>query len=1052
MKQKSHLLFAALTGSVALTAGASAADPAVGFNRDIRPILAENCFYCHGPDPAARKASLRLDREEGFFGERDGGPIVTKGKPEDSPLYERLTSTDKDEVMPPPKSHHVLKPQQIALLKNWIAEGAPWQAHWSLIKPARPVLPEVKTANWVRNPIDSFTLAKLEANGLTPAAEADRRTLARRLSLDLIGLPPAPEVVDHFVADTSLDAYEKLVDALMASPRYGEHRARYWLDVARYADTHGLHIDNYYEIWPYRDWVINAFNQNMHFDEFTIEQLAGDLLPNPTQSQLIATGFHRCNITTAEGGTIPEENLANYARDRVETTSWVWLGLTANCAVCHDHKFDPITTKDFYSMSAFFRNTTQEHTDKNIRDTAPVMVLPEGKDLERWKSIPGEITAANAAIAERRKQIVPDFEKWFQATTPAEVSTRIGATLVSLPLNEGSGKEVHGSIAGAEQTLSREQDYQWKPGKAGQGLVVDKGSTLDLGDVADFERTQAFSVSAWVHVTGNGSLISRMDVAKGYRGWDINIKDKEILVYLVNKWPENSILVTTQGAPLRPNDWRHITVTYDGAGKAGGVRISVNGVESKMRVANNTLTDTIRAVTPLRVGQRSTGEFFSGEVQDLQIFTRKLAPIEIQGLMRMPEALLGAAKAVAQRSPRDKTQLSEVYFAGDASAVANSHKLVQLDNEQKGIQARSVVTGIQQERMDTQPMAHILYRGQYDQPRDEVGAAVFSALHPLPKGAPHNRLGLAEWLMDANNPLTARVTINRMWQEVFGAGLVKSAEDFGIMSEPPSHPALLDWLAVEFRESGWDMKHMMRLIVTSATYRQSAALTRDKLERDPQNRLLSRGPRFRMDAEMVRDYALAATGELSPKIGGASVKPYQPEGVWEAVAMPGSNTREYKPDTGESLYRRSIYTFWKRSAPPPAMEAFNAPTRETSCLRRERTDTPIQALVTLNGEQFVEAARVLATHALKAAINEGDSPFDYIARHLLGRSLRPQEIAIVKKSQHDLLERYTAHPDEAKALLAVGDTKLDASLPEPQLAAWTMTCNQLMNLDEVLNK
>jgi hypothetical protein len=521
---------------------------------------------------------------------------------------------------------------------------------------------------------------------------------------------------------------------------------------------------------------------------------------------------------------------------------------------------------------------------------------------------------------------------------------------------------------------------------------------------------------------------------------------------LVNKWPENSILVSTQGNSLKRGEWRHVTLTYDGSGKAGGVQFFINGNEAKLRVEKNTLSATTQSETSLRLGQRSTSDFLTGAIQDLHIFSRELSPLEIREISKVPAVLAVVGKPVTARTPQDRSQAFELYAAGEPTAAAASFKLTKLDGEKKAIQARSIVTHIQEERMDTKPMARILFRGQYDQPKDEVAPAVFAALHAMPKNAPPNRLGLAEWLMDPANPLTARVTVNRMWQEIFGTGIEKSSEDFGIMSEPPANAALLDWLAVEFRESGWDMKHMIKLMVTSTTYRQSAAVTRQKLELDPQNRYLSRGPRFRMDAEMVRDYALTTSGLLSAKIGGPSVHPYQPDGVWEAVAMPGSNTSLYKRDAGEALYRRSMYTFLKRAAPPPNMEVFNAPSRESACLRRERTNTPLQALVTLNDPQFVEAARVLAERAMKAALNDGDSPIQVIASRLLGRHFRGEEVEIVKKGQRDLVAYYTAHPEETKALLTVGEYKSDASLPQPQLAAWTMTCNQLMNLDEVLCK
>ncbi|WP_207910684.1 DUF1553 domain-containing protein [Chthoniobacter flavus] len=1025
-----------------------AADAPMRFNRDIRPILAENCFACHGPDPIARKASLRLDQVEGFFGKRKGGPVVIKGWPEKSPLYRRLSSKDEDEVMPPPESHHELTPQQIALFRKWIAQGAPWQPHWSFIKPERPPLPLTKDTSWARNPIDRFVQAKLESHGLAPAREADPRALVRRVSLDLTGLPPAPEIIDHFLHDPAPDRYEKLVDRLMASPRYGEHRARYWLDAARYADTHGLNADNYSEEWPYRDWVIDAFNRNMPFDQFTIEQIAGDLLPHPTQSQLIATGFHRCNMTTSEGGTFPDENLSNYARERVETTSWVWLGLTANCAVCHDHKFDPITTKDFYAMSAFFRNTTQEGLDNDVRDTAPVLVMPSDKDAPRWKALPQEIGAIDAELAARRKQIEPDFQNWSRTVTAEKIRARIKGNVVSLPLDEGNVKELHGTVAGSPRTLARQQDYLTEPGKAGQALVIDKDTTLDLGDVANFERDQPFSVSAWIRTSGDGTLLSRVDPAKGYRGWSIAIKEQKIFVYLVERWRDEAILAIATDAKMKLNEWSHIAVTYDGSGKGSGIRVFVNGKPIEVRDNGYTLTDSIRVAAPLRLGQQGGRQSFTGAVQEVQVFDRALTSVEVRGLLHLLDVLHPTGGDMG----RNAEQLSDVYLAGDPGAVDILRKLDRLEAEKQSIYDRCVVSPIQQERMNSKPTAHILRRGQYEQPGEEVGPAVFSALHPMPKNAPRNRLGLAQWLVDPANPLTARVIVNRLWQEVFGTGLVKTAEDFGIMGEPPSHPELLDWLAVEFRESGWDMKHIMRLIVTSATYRQAVVLTPEKIEHDPQNRLLSRGPRFRMDAEMVRDYALAASGELSSTIGGASAKPYQPEGVWETIALPASNTRVYQQDHGENLYRRSLYTFWKRSAPPPAMEAFNAPTRETSCLRRERTDTPLQALVTMNDTQFVEAARVLASHAFAAGAGNGERTIDYIAESLLCRPLRPEEETIVRKNQNRWRAYYLDHPEDAKALLAIGETPVNGSLPAPELAAWTMTCNQLMNLDEVLNK
>ena len=1040
--------------SVSITA--LAADDRVLFNRDVRPILAEYCYHCHGPDPGSRKEGIRFDREEGFFAKRDdAGPTVVKGQPEKSPLYERIIATDPDDVMPPPKEHKKLKPAEIATLKKWIEQGAEWQPHWAFLAPAKPAVPA-----GAAHPVDGFVRERLATAGLKASPQADKRTLARRVSLDLTGLPPAPEMVEAFVNDAAADAYGKLVDTLLASPRYGEHRARYWLDAARYGDTHGLHIDNYREIWPYREWVINAFNRNQRFDEFTVEQIGGDLLPKPTREQLIATGFHRCNITTAEGGTIPEENFANYAKDRVETTSWVWLGLTSNCAACHDHKFDPITQKDFYAMSAFFRNTTQNHTDLNIRDTAPVLVIPNAEDGKRLDAIPAEIAAENAKLAERQKTISAEFEKW-QATAKAdaiEAATRTKTLLAEFPLNEGTGTSVIGIVGGKAQAFPIPQNVVWKPdGKTGPAVQVADGASIDLGGLGDFEKDQAFSASAWFFrpsaSTAAGAILARMDKADSYRGWDVFYHGNEIAVHMASKWNDDGLKVSTSDEAGKPDAWRHVAVSYDGSGKAAGVKIYVSGKLRKTKVDNDKLKGSIRTKQPLMIGRRGGGgEVFTGAVQDVRLYSGVLSAKQILAIYELPDLRTMLAKPVAARTPEEKQRLLAFFSSGDPQSSEMQGKTAALETEKTEIQKRSPVTHIQMEKAGSQPMARLLNRGQYDQPKDELKPAVIAALHPMPAGAPANRLGLAQWLVAKENPLTARVTVNRFWQEIFGTGLVKSSEDFGIMSDAPSHPALLDWLAVDFRDNGWDVKRLMRLLVTSETYQQSAVVTKAHLERDPDNRLLSRGPRFRMDAEVLRDYALASSGLLSPKIGGPSVRPYQPDGVWEAVAMPGSDTGKYKRDTGEALYRRSLYTFWKRAAPPASMDVFNAPSRESCTVRRERTNTPLQALVTLNDPQFVEAARNLAQAALKAAPTDPKATLDFMARRVLARPLRAAEVPILEASHTALLAHYTQVPADTTALLTFGESKADPALPPPQLAAWTMVASQLLNLDETLNK
>ncbi|MFM2142986.1 MAG: hypothetical protein RLZZ476_1530, partial [Verrucomicrobiota bacterium] len=1031
------------------------------FNKDIRPILADACFHCHGPDPGTRKAGLRLDTEAGFFTAKKGEePTVIKGKPEASSLYQRLITTDEDEIMPPPESHKELKPAQIAMIKTWIEQGAPWQPHWSLIPPQKPAVPPVKDESWVKTPIDRFVLASLDKAGLKPAPEADAHTLVRRISLDLTGLPPAPELLKKYAASEKLtDAQiSQLIDELMKSPAYGEHRARYWLDAARYGDTHGLHFDNYREMWPYRDWVVKAFNRNQPFDQFTVEQIAGDLLPNRTDDQLVATGFQRCNITTNEGGTIDEENLANYAADRVQTLGWVYFGLTTNCSQCHDHKFDPISQRDYYSMAAFFRNTTQQAKDGNIKDgRGPVLVIPSEQDKPRWEKLPAEIAEATKQRDERKKAAGKDFNAWLASAKPEHLDQDVPTKglQVHLPLNEGVGNDV-ANVCGTPAKAKALGQISWTPGgKLGPAPVIKPGSTFEVSDAGDFELNQKFSYGAWIKAGRNGvfgAIMARMDEKNAYRGWDLWQNDRGISVHIIDKWEGNAIKVSTRDAVLKPGEWQHVFVTYNGSGKAAGVQIYINGVPQKRLVTNtNTIKPkaSIRTTVPLKIGQRSDGAVFAdGSVQDARVYDRQLTEAEIKTLADVGPLRAVLAAATDKRTPQQRNALFAHYLATrDTEWMKHDGTAKKLEAEKEAIKARSPITHVQQEVMNVMPMANILARGAYDKPGERVEAAVPAALGKLPANTPKNRLGLAQWVVSQDNPLTARVTVNRFWQEVFGQGIVKTPEDFGIMGAAPSHPELLEWLAVEFRDGGWDVKKLFKLMLTSATYRQMAATTPEKLDKDRDNTLLSRGPRFRMDAEMLRDYALAASGLLSAKMGGPSVRPYQPEGIWDVVGLPGGDTRNYVQDKGENLYRRTFYTFWKRMAPPPSMEVFNAPSREVCTVRRERTNTPLQALVTMNDPQFVEAARKLAEQALATK-----EPAAFIAERILCRPLSDKEKPIIEASLADLRKHYTANATDAEALLKVGESPVDAKLAKPELAAWTMLTNQLFNLDEALNK
>jgi mono/diheme cytochrome c family protein len=1041
------------------TTPARAAAPAIRYNRDVRPILADNCFACHGPDAGHRKAGLRLDTKEGLFEKTPKHePAVVPGNLEKSELWARIITKNPDDKMPPEDSHKELKPEQIETLRKWILAGAPWEGHWAFVKPERPQVPKVKGLK-SENPIDAFVFAKLQEKGLKPNAEADRRTLLRRVTLDLTGLPPTPDEVTAFLNDKSPDAYAKVVKRLLGSLRYGEHRARYWLDAARYADTHGLHFDNYREMWPYRDWVIKALNQNMPFDRFTLLQLAGDLLSEEEVDALIATGFQRCNMTTNEGGTIDEENLANYANDRVSTFGWVYLGMTMNCAACHDHKFDPITQKDFYSMAAYFRNTQQPAKDGNVKDSTPSVLVPQtDEDARRWKALPGEMAAARQAVDDRRRNAQPDFTAWAKDAQAGEFAKEIPTSklLVHLLLNEGQSNVVNGLVkTKGEFTATGALDWR-DGGRYGSAPKLKKGANFDLGDVANFERTNQFSAGAWVRMSAPGSfgpLIARMDETNAFRGWDFTQAGKKITVHLVNKWPDDALKVETRDEVLKPGVWQHFFVTYDGSSKAKGVKLYVDGVAVATKVDKDVLKSSIQATTPLRIGQRSKDQILEdGRLQDVRVYERRLSSNEVAALANVAPLQYVLGIPAEQRTKEQSASLFESWLTTrDPIFLERTKQLAALGREETAIKTRNPVTHIQREKTNSMPMAFVLFRGEYDKQKDKVAAMPPGVLHKLPEGAPTNRLGLAQWVNSPENPVTARVTVNRLWSEVFGTGLVKTSEDFGLTGEPPVNQELLDWLAVEFRESGWDMKHIFELMVMSSAYRQSAETTPEKLERDPGNRLLSRGPRFRMDAEMIRDYALAASDLLVAKIGGAPVKPYQPEGVWEAVAMPESNTKKYKADTGEGLYRRSMYTFWKRAAPPATMDIFNAPSREVCSVRRERTNTPLQALATLNDPQFVEAARHLAQVALMGARKEEDA-IQTMAERVLSRPLTSKELGIVKRTLQEMKSYYEKDAEAAKQFLAVGESKPSDQIPAPQLAAMTMVANQLMNLDEALNK
>jgi hypothetical protein len=1036
---------------ISCPAGALATSDAVSYNNQIGPILSEHCFRCHGPDSAARKPRkfpLRLDRAEFAFQPRDDGkPVLIKGDPDASEVMRRITATN-DDVMPPASEHKPLNPGEIALLKQWIAEGAKYEKHWSLIPPVKPVPPNAGTG-WARNPADNFVARKLAENGLAPNPREQNSRLFRRLSFDLTGLPPNPRDVDEFVRSASDAAYEKAVDRMLASDSCAEQFARIWLDAVRYADTQGIHLDYARSIWPYRDWVIRAFKANMPFDAFTIEQIAGDMLANATEQQKIASGYNRLLETTSEGGAIPDEYAAVYAKDRVDTTAAVWLGLTTGCATCHDHKFDPITMKDFYSLTAFFRNSTCASLEGPNGNNPPTLFLPIREDVARWNKLEAAVAGTKQALAARKVEAEPEFQKWLAQAKSGTVAGPVSLQrALNLPMTESNGPcagEAHGTriewAGGGER----------RAGPFGPAPLLTNGAAVEHAAPV-IARTGQASYGAFIYVEEHpsGSIISRMNVDAGFRGWDLYMADGRPTAHIIDQFPDTSLKITAKD-PLASGRWHHLMAVFDGARTgADAVALYVDGVKAAVDVNNNNLGSNIVADVPLRLGGRSNksgpAEPLSGRVflQDVCFYDKALAPEEIARL-----ALSGLARDPAAS---DAAELEHLYLAGcDGPSQKLAADLAGLESTEKPIRQRGATTLVMEEKTDTKPSAFVLLRGNYTTKGDAVSAATPSALPPMDPDAPRNRLGLARWIMSRQDPLVARVTVNRVWAQLFGTGIVETTEDFGVMGARPTDQDLLDWLAVEFMDSGWNFRQIVKTMVMSAAYRQSEAVSPEKLEKDPQNKLCSRGPRVRLDAEEIRDQALAASGLLVDKIGGPPVKPYQPEGVWEAVAMKESDTKTYVQDTGAGLYRRSLYTYWKRTAPPANLEILNAPNRETFCTRRERTDTPLQALVTLNDTQFTEAARHLAAEAILSSYTF-NSRLDHITKPLLARRLAPEERAVLRKMEKDFQKQFRSDLAKASDLLAVGESKTPAKIPPAELAAWTLVASEILNLDETLTK
>jgi len=992
------LTFLTLAGIACLTA--------VEFNRDVRPILSDKCFACHGPDAAAKKIPFRLDREADA---RAKLPAVA----------ERITASKASLKMPPVYSGMKLSDAEIATLKAWVDEGGKWQKHWSFIPPERKALPRP-----ARNPIDAFVLAALDGKGLKPSPAASRETLIRRVTLDITGLPPTPGEIDAFVADKSPNAYEKVVDRLLASPSYGERMAVRWLDAARYADTNGYQFDGERVMWRWRDWVIEAFNRNQPFDQFAVEQLAGDLLPNATLAQKIATGFSRNHRANTEDGIVAEEYAVEYVVDRVETASTVFIGLTMGCARCHNHKYDSLTQKDFYSMFAYFNNVPESGRAMKYGNSPPLVPAPTADQQSALQVLETGIRGREQYIKARARDIEEAQRKW-EATAP--------------------------------KAWWHPESGLVKSFYPGRETVFDGVKQIDGAKAGDFDIDEPFTLAARVYsdVVPDGSVMSRMtDTPKG-KGYGVHMDKGKIHVNLTSTWESDAIRVETVQT-LAPKRWYHVAMTYDGTVSAAGVKVYIDGKPAEVKVLMDTLYRPFRNAgkqfkEPFRIGAGWGKERrFRGHIDDVLLYNRVLNTAEVEAMSLESTIAEIAAKPESKRSQAERNALRWFYLekAAEPDVRPSWAKLTELQRQREALERTFPSVMVMAEKPVPEP-THLLLRGAYDKPGPVVERSVPGVLNPLPQGMKNDRLALAKWVVDPANPLTARVTVNRFWQMFYGIGLVKTTEDFGVQGEYPSNPDLLDWVAAEFVRTGWDVKGLVKLMVTSDTYRQASDASPEMMQRDPDNRMLARGPRHRLPPEMVRDQALAAAGLLTNKIGGPSVKPYQPAGLWKEQSM---QDMDYVQSKGPDLYRRSMYTFWKRTIPPPMMMNFDAANREACVVRESRTNTPLQALNLMNDVTFLEAARFIGQRMMKEGGADMDSRLRYGFRLLTARAPKPVEMDVLRGNLQYHRDYFSSDAARANDLLKHGDSPADPALDAKELAAYASVASLMLNMDEVVSK
>jgi hypothetical protein len=1029
--------FSALVIALTMTA-AGADESAIRFDRDIRPILSENCYACHGP--GTQEAGLRLDSHEAATAELESGAhAIVVGDQAASELVVRITATDPDVVMPPPHTNKMLTGAHKDLLAKWIAAGAPYEQHWSFRAVVRPDMPAAADPA-VTNPVDRFLEARLAVEQLSVNPEADRSTLLRRLSFALTGLPPTPAELDAFLADTAADAYEKQVERLLASPHHGEEMARHWLDAARYADTHGLHLDNERQMWAYRDWVVKAFNENLPFDQFTIWQLAGDLLPDATLEQKVATGFSRCNVTTSEGGSINDELLFRYAVDRTATMTNAFMGLTGQCAVCHSHKFDPISHREFYSLYAFFNSAADPGFDGNRLDTPPVIKLPSAEHERRLADLADARQGLEQALADAFAAAAYVDPATLDPKPPPE---RLETVWLDDEFPPGATVKTSGGNA-----------TTWLTGDAAAGVLSGQRS---------LERT-AVGTGQDCYDSGAAEIVVRPDEEIYAHVWldPINPPASVMIQFHIGGWNHRAVWgdpnAIDWGALGTPS--RHHVGPLPETGK--WVRLSVPakamGLKPGMKITGFALTQFGGHVRWDLVGGVTVNDPSIDPARSFTAWWR--ARTGVAKLDDVPKDLRGLVKAGPDKTkkPEDVEKIRRHWLANvwaakperltAAVAALETNRKAKAETD-KQIPLTFIFTD--QPKMRE---SFVMLRGAYDSPGEKVERGTPAFLPPLDvaEGKTPDRLDLAKWLVSPVHPLTPRVAANRLWQQFFGVGLVKTSEDFGLQGEPPAHPELLDWLAAEYREHGWDTRHMVRLLVTSRAFRRASPATPEQLDADPENRLLARGPRFRLDAEQIRDNALAVSGLLVRSLGGKGVKPYQPPNIWEPVGFGNSNTRHYKQDSGDALYRRTIYLFVKRTAPHPSLVNFDAPNREQFCARRERSNTPLQALQLMNDIQHIEAARALAARTLIEGGVDDAARIVWLFRAVLSRSPSVEESTIIADALARNRVRYETDVEGAKQAISHGESKPPADLAPVELASWTLVANLMLNLDETLSR